>query len=242
MASYKEINYEGYGPSRYRHLCRNGYRQQYAYCCNIRSYFTKHGGSLGNQGCLQFFWPHICIYRCSKEGVERELELIGLRVVTNSDKTKTATSSSMAISNRTHKSKSIWKTMVSKLIRQSLSAFRTTIRHSPMRKKSPFRNSLTRLRKTKTFRMYSPIWQSKAQTTWKFCVNTLHWHHYKSSNLLLLCSLSDGMPKSTSFQRKDIDNLFMNHHILHSLAIARLISFKLHGTQIMDVVRRRFPA
>lgn len=39
--------------------------------------------------------------------------------------------------------------------------------------------------------------------------------------------------KINVISRKDIDNLY-EHHILHSLAIARLISFK-PGTQIMDV-------
>ena len=51
---------------------------------NIRSYFTKHGGTLGTQGCLQFLFDRKACFTVSpKEGVdldELELELIDFGV------------------------------------------------------------------------------------------------------------------------------------------------------------------
>lgn len=51
---------------------------------NVRSYFTKHGGSLGTQGCLQFLFDRkACFTVTMKEGIdldELELELIDFGV------------------------------------------------------------------------------------------------------------------------------------------------------------------
>ena len=51
---------------------------------NIRSYFTKHGGNLGTQGCLQFLFDRkACFTVTMKDGVdldELELELIDFGV------------------------------------------------------------------------------------------------------------------------------------------------------------------
>ena len=51
---------------------------------NIRSYFTKHGGSLGTQGCLQFLFDRkACFTVAAKDGIdldELELELIDFGV------------------------------------------------------------------------------------------------------------------------------------------------------------------
>ena len=47
---------------------------------NVRSYFNKHGGSLGTQGSLTFLFDHKCVFKIKpKEGVgldDLELELI----------------------------------------------------------------------------------------------------------------------------------------------------------------------
>ncbi len=47
---------------------------------NVRSYFNKHGGSLGTSGSLEFLFDHKCVFRIAeKEGVsleDLELELI----------------------------------------------------------------------------------------------------------------------------------------------------------------------
>ena len=44
---------------------------------NVRSYFTKHGGTLGTQGSLSFLFDHKSVFKVKpKEGVElEELEL-----------------------------------------------------------------------------------------------------------------------------------------------------------------------
>ena len=51
---------------------------------NIRSYLTRHGGSLGTSGCLQFLFDHKCVFKIApKEGVsleDLELELIDFGV------------------------------------------------------------------------------------------------------------------------------------------------------------------
>ncbi|NMB05547.1 MAG: YebC/PmpR family DNA-binding transcriptional regulator, partial [Bacteroidales bacterium] len=47
---------------------------------NVRSYFNKHGGSLGTSGSLEFLFDHKCVFKIAeKEGVsieDLELELI----------------------------------------------------------------------------------------------------------------------------------------------------------------------
>ena len=47
---------------------------------NVRSYFNKHGGSLGTQGSLTFLFDHKCVFKIKpKEGIgldDLELELI----------------------------------------------------------------------------------------------------------------------------------------------------------------------
>ncbi|MDL2303544.1 YebC/PmpR family DNA-binding transcriptional regulator, partial [Dysgonomonas sp. OttesenSCG-928-D17] len=51
---------------------------------NVRSYFNKHGGSLGTSGSLEFLFEHKCVFKISaKEGVsleDLELELIDFGV------------------------------------------------------------------------------------------------------------------------------------------------------------------
>ena len=47
---------------------------------NVRSYFNKHGGSLGTQGSLTFLFDHKCVFKIApKDGIsldDLELELI----------------------------------------------------------------------------------------------------------------------------------------------------------------------
>ena len=53
---YKEICYEGYGPHGVAIFVETATDNNMRTVANIRSYFTKHGGSLGTQGCLQFLF------------------------------------------------------------------------------------------------------------------------------------------------------------------------------------------
>ena len=81
---YKEICYEGYGPHGVAIFVETATDNNMRTVANIRSYFTKHGGSLGTQGCLQFLFDRkACFTVSAKEGIdldELELELIDFGV------------------------------------------------------------------------------------------------------------------------------------------------------------------
>ncbi len=81
---YKEINYEGYGPHGVAIFIETATDNNMRTVANIRSYFTKHGGTLGTQGCLQFLFDRkACFTVTAKDGVdldELELELIDFGV------------------------------------------------------------------------------------------------------------------------------------------------------------------
>ena len=83
-AGYKEINYEGYGPHGIAIFVETATDNNMRTVANVRSYFTRSGGSLGTSGCLQFLFDHKCVFNvCPKEGMdleELELELIDFGV------------------------------------------------------------------------------------------------------------------------------------------------------------------
>ncbi len=77
---YKEIVYEGYGPFGIAIVVEAATDNNTRTVANVRSYFTKHGGSLGTQGSLSFMFDHKSVFKIkAKEGVgleDLELELI----------------------------------------------------------------------------------------------------------------------------------------------------------------------
>ena len=77
---YKEISYEGYGPYGIAIFVEAATDNNTRTVANIRSYFTKHGGSLGTQGSLTFLFEHKVVFKIvAKDGVsleDLELELI----------------------------------------------------------------------------------------------------------------------------------------------------------------------
>ena len=77
---YKEITYEGYGPHGIAIFVEAATDNNTRTVANVRSYFNKHGGSLGTQGSLTFLFDHKCVFKIKeKEGVgleDLELELI----------------------------------------------------------------------------------------------------------------------------------------------------------------------
>ncbi|HPG55503.1 MAG: putative transcriptional regulatory protein [Bacteroidetes bacterium ADurb.Bin302] len=81
---YKELNYEGYGPHGIAIFVETATDNNTRTVANIRSYFTRYGGSLGTTGCLQFLFDHKCVFNvCPKDGVsmdDMELELIDFGV------------------------------------------------------------------------------------------------------------------------------------------------------------------
>ena len=84
-SDYKEIIYEGYGPFGIAIVVETATDNNTRTVANVRSYFTKHGGSLGTSGSLSFLFDHKCVFKIkAKEGVELEdleLELIDCGVV-----------------------------------------------------------------------------------------------------------------------------------------------------------------
>ncbi len=79
-SDYKEIVYEGYGPFGIAIVVEAATDNNTRNVANVRSYFTKHGGSLGTQGSLSFMFDHKSVFKIKpKEGVsleDLELELI----------------------------------------------------------------------------------------------------------------------------------------------------------------------
>ena len=79
-ADYKEMVYEGYGPNGIAIVVETATDNPTRTVANVRSYFNRHGGSLGTTGSLQFLFDHKCIFKIApKEGVsleDLEFELI----------------------------------------------------------------------------------------------------------------------------------------------------------------------
>ena len=80
FTDYKEVNYEGYGPFGIAVFVETATDNTTRTVANVRSYFNKHGGSLGTSGSLEFLFDHKCVFHINgKEGVsldDLELELI----------------------------------------------------------------------------------------------------------------------------------------------------------------------
>ena len=81
---YKEIVYEGYGPFGIAIVVETATDNNTRTVANVRSYFNKHGGSLGTSGSLDFMFTRKCVFKIAKpEGLdleELELELIDFEV------------------------------------------------------------------------------------------------------------------------------------------------------------------
>ncbi|MBK5196441.1 MAG: YebC/PmpR family DNA-binding transcriptional regulator [Proteiniphilum sp.] len=80
VSDFKEMVYEGYGPYGIAMVVETATDNTTRTVANVRSYFNKHGGSLGTSGSLEFLFDHKCVFRIAeKEGVsleDLELELI----------------------------------------------------------------------------------------------------------------------------------------------------------------------
>ena len=84
FSNYKEMVYEGYGPFGIAIVVETATDNPTRTVANVRSYFNKHGGSLGTSGSLEFMFDHKCVFKIApKEGVDLEdleLELIDFGV------------------------------------------------------------------------------------------------------------------------------------------------------------------
>ncbi|OAV71275.1 putative transcriptional regulatory protein [Bacteroidales bacterium Barb4] len=80
FTDYKEMNYEGYGPYGIAVFVETATDNTTRTVANVRSYFNKHGGSLGTSGSLEFLFEHKVVFRVvKKDGTsieDLELELI----------------------------------------------------------------------------------------------------------------------------------------------------------------------
>lgn len=84
LGDFKEMVYEGYGPFGIAYLVEAATDNNTRTVANVRSYFTKCGGSLGTSGSVSFMFDHKCVFRIKEDPAkpidtdELELELIDL--------------------------------------------------------------------------------------------------------------------------------------------------------------------
>ncbi len=80
QSDYKEIVLEGYGPHGIAVLVEAATDNNNRTVANVRSYFTKSGGSLGTSGSVEYMFDHKCVFRMKSDKPvdveELELELI----------------------------------------------------------------------------------------------------------------------------------------------------------------------
>ena len=80
LGDFKELVYEGYGPHGIAYLVEAATDNNTRTVANVRSYFSKCGGSLGTSGSVSFMFDHKCVFRIKEtEGMdieELELEMI----------------------------------------------------------------------------------------------------------------------------------------------------------------------
>ena len=86
VGDFKEVVFEGYGPHGIAYLVETATDNNTRTVANVRSYFTKCGGSLGTSGSVSFMLDHKCVFRIKEDPAkpvdleELELELIDLGV------------------------------------------------------------------------------------------------------------------------------------------------------------------
>ena len=79
LGDYKEILFEGYGPSGVAILIETASDNNTRTVANIRSYFNKYNGNLGTSGSVIFLFDHSCNFKIKKGNIDievLELELI----------------------------------------------------------------------------------------------------------------------------------------------------------------------
>ena len=79
LGDYKEILFEGYGPSGVAILVETASDNNTRTVANIRSYFNKYNGNLGTSGSVIFLFDHSCNFKIKKGNIDievLELELI----------------------------------------------------------------------------------------------------------------------------------------------------------------------
>ena len=77
---YKEIVYEGYGPFGIAIVVETATDNNQRTVANVRSYFNKHGGSLGTSGSLSFLFDHKSVFHV-KPNPELDLDELELSLM-----------------------------------------------------------------------------------------------------------------------------------------------------------------
>ena len=77
LGDFKEVTFEGYGPFGVAFLVETATDNNTRTVANVRSYFTKCGGTLGTSGSVSFMFDHKCVFRIKdQEGIDvDELQL-----------------------------------------------------------------------------------------------------------------------------------------------------------------------
>ena len=77
QGDFKEVVFESYGPHGIAYLVETATDNNTRTVANVRSYFTKCGGSLGTSGSVSFMFDHKCVFRIKyQEGMDiDELQL-----------------------------------------------------------------------------------------------------------------------------------------------------------------------
>src|SRR6266700_1971369 len=79
MGNYDEILYEGYGPHGVALLVETATDNHVRTVANVKSYFNKGNGTLGNSGSVSFQFKKMGVFKLKPEGLntdDMELELI----------------------------------------------------------------------------------------------------------------------------------------------------------------------
>jgi YebC/PmpR family DNA-binding regulatory protein len=79
MANYEEVLYEGYAPYGVAVLVETATDNTTRTVANVRSYFNKGNGALGNSGSVSFQFKKMGVFKMKPEGInadDLELELI----------------------------------------------------------------------------------------------------------------------------------------------------------------------
>ena len=63
QGDFKEVVFEGYGPHGIAYPVETATDNNTRTVANVRSYFTKCGGSLGTSGSVSFMFDHKCVFR-----------------------------------------------------------------------------------------------------------------------------------------------------------------------------------
>lgn len=81
QSDFQEIVYEGYGPGGIAYLIETATDNHTRTVANVRSYFTKYGGTLGTSGSVEFMFEHKCLFKIKSEKGDIDIEELELELI-----------------------------------------------------------------------------------------------------------------------------------------------------------------